>query len=103
MRIKLRKELDFIAKTGLIEFSVEEINGVHVIKEGSFKQNIKSSEYSQIIENKIEEVEKVNDSVKKTARKIAKEKADKAKRRHNKAKPETPKPEKSNDPLEDDF
>jgi hypothetical protein len=98
MRVKLKKELEFIHKSGLKEFSVEEINGRHVIKEGNFKQNIKGSEYKLILECRIPEVEKVNEKVKKTERNV------KASRQRKPVeKKEEPEPEKQKDPLEDDF
>ncbi len=103
MKIKLKKELNFIAQPGLIEFSLEKINGIHVIKEGSFKQNIKASEYAQIIDNQVSMVEKVNTEVKKTDSQLkAEKKAERAKKAAEK-KAEAPKPEKPKDPMEDDF
>lgn len=74
MRIKLKESLSFIAKPDLLEFDIELINKVHVIKEGKFKQNIKASEYKKIMDAQVSEVEKVNEEVKKTAMQIKAEK-----------------------------
>lgn len=122
MRIKLKEELSFIAQPGLKEFSIEEVNGVRVIKEGKFKQNIKDSEYAKILENKVEEVEKVNEKVKKSEKKVKARKTRKPKNKpdENVVAPKydkvtegyTPpepepepeiKPDPEPDPMEDDF
>ena len=49
MQIKLKQPLECIKKPGLLDFDIENRNGVFVLMAGKFKQLIKKSEYDLIM------------------------------------------------------
>jgi hypothetical protein len=51
--MKIKHPLNFIHKKDLTEFTVDVNNGVYVLRAGSYKQNIKLSEYRAIMEARV--------------------------------------------------
>lgn len=66
MRVKVKEPLDFIqSKDKLKEFDVELQNGAFVVKEGSFKQVLKRSEYEKIMASVVNDIKKESSAEKK--------------------------------------
>ena len=49
MKVKIKEKLGFIHCNDLLEFDIEPLNGVYVLRSGKFKQNLKKSEYDKIM------------------------------------------------------
>lgn len=49
MRIKLKQPMPFVQKKDLLEFDVVPKNGFYVLTSDQFKQNLKQSEFYQIM------------------------------------------------------
>ena len=50
MKVKIKEPLNFIHCKDLLEFDIEPLNGVYVLRAGNFKQNLKKSQYEKIME-----------------------------------------------------
>lgn len=54
MLLKIKTPLEFIGKKGLVEFNIDNKNGVNVLTSGNFKQLIKKSELEKIMAARID-------------------------------------------------
>lgn len=76
MKVKIKKPMSIIQKSGLTEFDINVINGRHVLttEKPRFKQNLKPSEYEKIMANAVKEEKPAINETPRQARLATKEK-----------------------------